>query len=126
MRTEYYEEQFQALKSVTQETTSQLGAHVSLKFTPTEKHKRSDVQPQYLPEGEDPVPSRTSPENINTSPGSGNTLSRSIKGSIGFSYSKNESYHLLLSYSSTTVRTLYIDNIMGYKLTKTPLPNLSV
>ncbi|KAM5329921.1 complement component C9 [Glossophaga mutica] len=85
MRTEHYEEEFQALKSVIQETTSQLDAHVSLKFTPTEKSRMPVVQCQN-PDGENSSSCNDSP--------------RGLKGSFRFTYSKNESYHLLLSYSS--------------------------
>ncbi|XP_036994431.2 complement component C9 isoform X2 [Artibeus jamaicensis] len=85
MRTEHYEEQFQALKSVIQETTSQLDAYVSLKFTPTEKSRVPVVIFQNSKE-ESPLPHKDPPG--------------SFKSSFQFTYSKNESYHLLLSYSS--------------------------
>ncbi|XP_024434169.3 complement component C9 [Desmodus rotundus] len=86
VRTEHYEEQFQALKSVIRDTTSQLDAHVSLKFTRTEKTSVPTVKIQSHSEGEGASAHDDSP--------------RSIQGSFQFTYSKNETYHLLLSYSS--------------------------
>lgn len=80
---------------------------MSLKFTRTEKTSVPTVKIQSHSEGEGASAHDDSP--------------RSIQGSFQFTYSKNETYHLLLSYSSMKVRTLHIDNIMGYKLTKTPL-----
>ncbi|XP_035876083.1 complement component C9 [Phyllostomus discolor] len=107
MRTEHYEEQYEVLKSVVQETTTQLGVQVSLKFTPTEKYKVPVVKVQRPSEGEDPEPPNTSPGRGDPSPGSGdpspgsNTTSvGSIRSSFDFRYSINESYHLLLSSSS--------------------------
>ncbi|XP_008153819.2 complement component C9 [Eptesicus fuscus] len=93
-RTEHYEEQFKAFKSVIQETTSNFNADLSLKFTQTEKlgkHKN-------LPEG---GPSQSGHDNPSTGedsllPG----FQASAGGSFRFRYSKNETYQLLLSHSS--------------------------
>ncbi|XP_045422275.1 LOW QUALITY PROTEIN: complement component C9 [Lemur catta] len=64
-RTEYFDEQIQAFKSIIQERTSNFNANLALKFTPTEVMKVEHAQ-----------------------------------GNFQFSYSKNETYKLLVSYSS--------------------------
>uniref|UniRef100_G1S351 Complement component C9 n=1 Tax=Nomascus leucogenys TaxID=61853 RepID=G1S351_NOMLE len=78
-RTEHYEEQIQAFKSIVQEKTSNFNADISLKFTPTEANK-------------------VETENPSEETASSNSLHG--KGSFRFSYSKNETYQLFLSYSS--------------------------
>uniref|UniRef100_A0A8C8YIN2 Complement component C9 n=1 Tax=Prolemur simus TaxID=1328070 RepID=A0A8C8YIN2_PROSS len=64
-RTEYFDEQIQAFKSIIQERTSNFNANLALKFTPTEVMKVEHA-----------------------------------RGNFQFSYSKNETYKLLVSYSS--------------------------
>ncbi|XP_004449942.2 complement component C9 [Dasypus novemcinctus] len=73
-RTEYYEEQFQALRTIIQEHTSNFNADFTIKVTPTERKKPSKAEPHVKTENRD--------------------------SSFRFSYSKNETYHLLLLYSS--------------------------
>nr|XP_002745089.3 complement component C9 [Callithrix jacchus] len=78
-RTEHYEEQIEAFKSVIQDKTSSFDARIALKFTPTEV-KKAEME----------VPC------VGTCPQS----SLHGQGTFRFSYSKNETYQLFLSYSS--------------------------
>uniref|UniRef100_A0A8C9HIM1 Complement component C9 n=1 Tax=Piliocolobus tephrosceles TaxID=591936 RepID=A0A8C9HIM1_9PRIM len=78
LRTEHYEEQIEAFKSIVQEKTSNFNADISLKFTPTEANK---VKTE------------------NSSEEKASSILRG-RGSFRFSYSKNETYQLFLSYSS--------------------------
>uniref|UniRef100_A0A8D2EWD8 Complement component C9 n=2 Tax=Theropithecus gelada TaxID=9565 RepID=A0A8D2EWD8_THEGE len=79
LRTEHYEEQIEAFKSIVQEKTSNFNADISLKFTPTEANKVKTEKPSEKK------------ASSNSSHGQGN---------FRFSYSKNETYQLFLSYSS--------------------------
>ncbi|KAL4683325.1 hypothetical protein H8959_021019 [Pygathrix nigripes] len=79
LRTEHYEEQIEAFKSIVQEKTSNFNADISLKFTPTEANK---VKTEKSSE------EKTSSDSLRG------------QGSFRFSYSKNETYQLFLSYSS--------------------------
>nr|8DE6_A Chain A, Complement component C9 [Homo sapiens]8DE6_C Chain C, Complement component C9 [Homo sapiens]8DE6_G Chain G, Complement component C9 [Homo sapiens] len=76
-RTEHYEEQIEAFKSIIQEKTSNFNAAISLKFTPTETNKAEQCCEETA-----------------------SSISLHGKGSFRFSYSKNETYQLFLSYSS--------------------------
>ncbi|XP_012591944.2 complement component C9 [Microcebus murinus] len=80
-RTEYFEEQIQAFKSIIQERTSTFNANLALKFTPTE------VKKAKFEENENSQ-AKDSPN------------SQYTRGNFQFLYSKNETYQLLLSYSS--------------------------
>ncbi|XP_010606065.1 complement component C9 isoform X2 [Fukomys damarensis] len=77
LRTEYYEEQIQAFKGITQEQTSSF--NLALKFTPTEVDTRKKDK---------------------TSQTTNNTEQQKAPNTFRFSYSKNETYQKLLSYSS--------------------------
>ncbi|XP_001084671.3 complement component C9 [Macaca mulatta] len=79
LRTEHYEEQIEAFKSIVQEKTSNFNADISLKFIPTEANK-------------------VKTEKSSEKQASSNSLRG--QGSFRFSYSKNETYQLFLSYSS--------------------------
>ncbi|XP_037655170.1 complement component C9 [Choloepus didactylus] len=73
-RTEYYEEHYEALRTIFQEKLTNLNAGFTLKITPTEVKE----------EGKNEEKS----ENLN------------FEGSFRFSYSKNETFRQFLSYSS--------------------------
>ncbi|XP_011821604.1 PREDICTED: complement component C9 [Mandrillus leucophaeus] len=79
LRTEHYEEQIEAFKSIVQEKISNFNADISLKFTPTEANK-------------------VKTEKSSEKKASSNSLHG--QGSFRFSYFKNETYQLFLSYSS--------------------------
>ncbi|XP_011910649.1 PREDICTED: complement component C9 [Cercocebus atys] len=79
LRTEHYEEQIEAFKSIVQEKISNFNADISLKFTPTEANKVKTEK------------SSEKKASSNSSHG---------QGSFRFSYFKNETYQLFLSYSS--------------------------
>ncbi|XP_062067958.1 complement component C9 isoform X2 [Lepus europaeus] len=80
-RTEYYEEQMQALKSIIEEETSNFNANLALKFTPTEAkaNKAEEIFPK----------DKSLDDN-----------DKSFSSKFQFLYSKNETYQLFLSYSS--------------------------
>lgn len=73
-----------------QDTTSSFNADLSLKFTPTEKLPQSTNTVEIQDRGE-------------IDPGK-NPSKLSAKGSLGFTYFKNETYALFLSHSSKKVR----------------------
>ncbi|XP_021572542.1 complement component C9 [Carlito syrichta] len=76
-RTEHYEEQIEAFKSIIQETISTFNANLALKFTPTEVKKAEE-----------------------TSGDKDSSKSIHARGNFQFSYNKNETYQKFLSYSS--------------------------
>uniref|UniRef100_H0X650 Complement component C9 n=2 Tax=Otolemur garnettii TaxID=30611 RepID=H0X650_OTOGA len=78
-RTEHYEEQIRAFKSIFEEKTSNFNANLALKFTPTEINKNKSGE---------------------TSKNKTSSNSESSRGKFQFSYSKNETYKLLVSYAS--------------------------
>ncbi|XP_032707263.1 complement component C9 [Lontra canadensis] len=84
-RTESYEEQMEVFKTVVQETTSNINAGVTLKFTPTEAIKKYKCMPKE----------EKSPHKNSSHP-------KEVGGKLGFRYSKNETYQHLLSRSSQT------------------------
>ncbi|KAM5264403.1 complement component C9 [Ctenodactylus gundi] len=77
LRTEYYEEQIHAFKSIIQEETTSFNANLALKFTPTEVNRYKEN-----------FQSPNSSDDVNA------------QGKFRFSYFKNETHKLLLSYSS--------------------------
>lgn len=81
-RTEYYEEQFQAIKQIVQEKTSNFNADITLKFTPTEAIEQSKSKPQEASDKKVPLGLKKA------------------EGKFRFTYSKNETYQLFLSHSS--------------------------
>ncbi|XP_049623677.1 complement component C9 [Suncus etruscus] len=80
-RTEYYEEQVQSFKMLIRDKISNFNAGLTVKFTPTEAI-------QKLSNSEDSLP-----ETNFTNP-------FSLQSKFRFSYSKNETYRMLMSYSS--------------------------
>ncbi|XP_016079336.1 PREDICTED: complement component C9 [Miniopterus natalensis] len=86
-RTEHYEEQLEAFKYVIRDTTSNLNAELSLKYTPTEKLEllKTNLQGGPSPGADAPAQS--------ASP-------LGAAGSFRYRYSKNETYQLLLSHFS--------------------------
>uniref|UniRef100_A0A5F9CMB7 Complement C9 n=1 Tax=Oryctolagus cuniculus TaxID=9986 RepID=A0A5F9CMB7_RABIT len=80
-KTEYYEEQMQAFKSIIEEETSNFNANLALKFTPTEAkaNKTEEASPK----------DKSLDDN-----------DKGFSSKFRFLYSKNETYQLFLSYSS--------------------------
>nr|XP_019592847.1 PREDICTED: complement component C9 [Rhinolophus sinicus] len=79
-KTEHYEEQVEAFKTIMQETTSKFNADISLKLTPTERYKCEDKSEKQADEP--------------------NNCKLNAEGKFRFTYSKNELYQLFLSHSS--------------------------
>ncbi|XP_045857158.1 complement component C9 [Meles meles] len=84
-RTESYEEQMEVFKTIVQETTSNINADITLKFTPTEAIEKYKSMPE---EEKSPHKNFFHPTEAG--------------GKIGFRYSKNETYQHFLSRSSKT------------------------
>uniref|UniRef100_A0A8C7A059 Complement component C9 n=1 Tax=Neovison vison TaxID=452646 RepID=A0A8C7A059_NEOVI len=82
-RTESYEEQIEVFKTIVQETTSNINAEVTLKFTPTEAIEKYKSTPEE---------NKSSRKNFFRPTEGG--------GKFGLTYSKNETYQSLLSHSS--------------------------
>lgn len=80
-RTEYYEEQVQSFKTLIRDEITNLNAGLTVKFTPTEAIKKSSKSKDSLPKTNFTIP-------------------LSLQSKFRFSYSKNETYRRLLSYSS--------------------------
>lgn len=98
-RTENREEEIQVLRTIIEEKKLNFNADLSIKYTPveaTEKHKCMDCghsNKEYIP----------SPSN------------KGAEATFRFTYSKDEIYKLLSSFSSKQVRSNFsIENIMEY------------
>ncbi|XP_036134751.1 complement component C9 [Molossus molossus] len=106
-RTEKYEEHFEVVKFIIQETTSKFGAHLGLKFTPTEilsavKDKIPSVGNAMDAHGP-PGSKHQSPSEKKDSPGP--SVPVKFDSSFRFSYSRNETYQRLLLLSSRKEKT---------------------